>query len=106
MAERLADAIHLVVGFRLGKSQQLGFKLRQKKGSLRKEDKTCLELCLLDIEPSNLIAFNRNRLHYVGAGLTQLLSQCDAGGCVFNQDSVRLEALRKCNSGVTQLGYS
>ena len=60
---RLADTVDLVVGLALRKRQQFGFKRRQEGRPLRKKHKTRLEFRLIDIEPADFVALDRNEPH-------------------------------------------
>src|SRR5260370_1359934 len=84
MRESLGDAVHLVVMLGLRKAQQLGFKLRQERCSLGEKNEPGLELCLMNVEPPNLVAVNRNGLHGPCQDFLELLSQGRAHGSILD----------------------
>ena len=63
MVERLTDAVHLVVGLALREYEQLGFEsLAGKCATFREKHAASLEFLLLNVEPPDLVAINRDRL--------------------------------------------
>src|SRR4029077_667236 len=91
------------VGLALREPEQFGFQFRQEWGSPRKKHTTGVELPLLNVEPPDLIAIDRDRLDCTEQDVIQLLGERDAGGSVLNQDGVRFETLRERNGCISEL---